>query len=99
MSRKKNTVNPFAFGLFAWQAGMVFAIRGARLMVDPAAVGTLAEMAVEKQVAFAKGAAHAMQTGMRGGSMAAMANAGLAPSRRRVKSNFKALGKTTPRRR
>jgi hypothetical protein len=86
--------DPFAYGLFAWQAGWVFALRSAALWAEPAkAQAKLTEYALEKQKAFAAGALDAGAAVMTGATPAAVAAAALAPSRRRVRANARKLAK------
>jgi hypothetical protein len=86
--------NPAAYALFAWQTGMVFTLRSAQLWVEPVgAAAALAEMAAEKQKAFAEGAVAATAAVMRGARPDLVAAAALGPARRRVRANLKALGK------
>ncbi len=83
--------DPFTYGLFAWQAGWVFALRSAALWAEPAtAQAKLAEYVLEKQKAFATGAIDAGAQMLIGATPAAAA---LAPSRRRVRANARKLAK------
>ena len=55
MSRRRRPAapDPFTYGLFAWQAGWVFALRSAALWAEPAtAQAKLTEYVLEKQKAF-----------------------------------------------
>ena len=89
---------PMDYALFAWQAGWVFALRSAQLWTEPAkAAASLAEMAVEKQKAFAQGAFAAGVAAMQGTRPDLVAAAALRPARRRVSANIRALG--APKRR
>ena len=91
MARKRDA-NPFA--AFAWfaEAGWVFAVHSAQLWADPAkAGGRLAALRLEKQRAFAEGAVRAGAAAMRGGSPDAVAKAAMAPARRRVRANARAI--------
>jgi len=84
--------NPAAYALFAWQAGWVFALRSAQLWTEPVgAASALAEMAAEKQRAFAAGALAAGRAALQGTRPDLIAAAALGPSRRRVAANLKAL--------
>jgi hypothetical protein len=86
--------NPADFALFAWQAGWVFTLRSAQLWTDPAkAAASLAEMAAEKQKAFAEGAFAAGVAAMQGTRPDLVALAALRPARRRVAANVRSLGK------
>ncbi len=86
--------DPFTYGLFAWQAGWVFALRSAALWAEPAtAQAKLAEYVLEKQKAFATGAIDAGAQMLIGATPAAAAAAALAPSRRRVRANARKLAK------
>ncbi|MFT8243986.1 hypothetical protein [Roseomonas sp. BN140053] len=89
---KRNPADLGQWGFFAWQTGWVFALRSAELWATPATAGTtLAEMAMEKQRAFADGWAAASQVALRGGDAQAVAEAAMRPSRRRVAANARAL--------
>ncbi len=91
---KRRPVDPFAYGLFAWQTGWVFALRSAELWTEPAkAQARLTEYALEKQKAFAEGAVKAGFAAMDGAAPAAVAAAALAPSRKRVRANARKLAK------
>jgi hypothetical protein len=84
--------HPAQYALLAWQAGWVFALRSARLMTDPVtASAALAEMAAEKQRAFAAGAIAAGRAAMLGSRPDVVAAAALRPSRRRVSANLRKL--------
>ena len=86
--------DPFTYGLFALQAGWVFAMRSAALWAEPAkAQAKLAEYALEKQKAFTTGALDAGAAMMIGATPAAVTAAALAPSRRRVRANARKLVK------
>lgn len=88
--------NPAAYALLAWQAGWVFALRSAQLWTEPAGAATaLAEMAAEKQRAFAAGAMAAGRAAMLGSRPDLVAAAALSPARRRVAVNLRQL--TRPR--
>jgi len=88
--------SPADYALFAWQAGWVFALRSAQLWAEPArAAATLAEMAAEKQKAFAQGAVAAGIAAMQGARPDLVAAAALRPARRRVSANVRALGRGT----
>ncbi|WP_270938504.1 hypothetical protein, partial [Falsiroseomonas oryzae] len=59
--------DPARMALLAWQAGWVFTLRSAQLWTEPAAAAAaLAEMAAEKQRAFAAGAVAAGRAAMLG---------------------------------
>lgn len=86
-----------ALGLFAWQAGWVFALRSAQLWSEPAgAAAALTAMAAEKQRAFAAGALAAGQAALRGAGPDAVAAAALRPVRRRVAANIRELSRAKP---
>jgi len=86
--------DPFRFGLFAWQAGTVFALRSLTLVTDPARAGArLAVMAAEKQRVFSRGFFDAWSAVARGARLDVVADAALAPSRRRVAANARRLTK------
>ncbi len=92
--RAPAAADPFTYGLFAWQAGMVFALRSAELWTEPAkAQARLAQYALEKQKAFAEGAVKAGVAAMEGAAPGVVAAAALAPSRRRVRANARKLSK------
>ena len=94
MKRRKAAPDPFTYGLFAWQAGWVFALRSAGLWAEPAkAQARLTEYALEKQKAFATGAVRAGAAAMAGAAPEAVMAAALAPSRRRVRANARKLAK------
>ena len=94
MRRRARAADPFTYGLFAWQAGWVFALRSAELWTEPAkAQGRLARYALEKQKAFATGAIRAGAAAMAGAAPDAVVAAALAPSRRRVSANARKLAK------
>lgn len=86
--------------LFAWQTATVFSVRGARLWLEPAtAASTLIAMVAEKQRAAVDGWAAAGQAVLRGADPATVAEAAMAPARRRVAANAQALGRSPrPRR-
>jgi hypothetical protein len=87
-------LNPFAAAAFAWQAGMVFALRSLELWVEPAkAQARLTAYAFEKQRAFAAGAARAGRAALSGADPAAVAAAALEPARRRVRANHRAIAR------
>jgi hypothetical protein len=87
--------HPAAFALLAWQSGWVFALRSAQLWADPAtATAALAEMAAEKQKAFAAGAIAAGRAAMLGSRPDLVAAAAIRPARRRVAANLRLLTKT-----
>ena len=90
----RRTPDPFAYSLFAWQAGLVFALRSAELWAEPAkAQARLAEYALEKHKAFAEGAVRAGFAAMDGAAPAVVAAAAFAPSRKRVRANARKLYK------
>jgi hypothetical protein len=85
-------VNPFATAVLAWQTATVFTLRSLRLWAEPAkAQASLMEYALEKQRAFATGAAKAGQAALKGGDPAAVVAAALGPAHRRVRANHRAL--------
>ncbi|WP_431283050.1 hypothetical protein ACQW02_27245 [Humitalea sp. 24SJ18S-53] len=85
-------MDPLSFGMFAWQATWVFAMRSASLAGDPInASARLADMVDEKQRAFTAGmmgAVAAMAVGSRPDVVAAAA---MRPAQRRVAVNAKRL--------
>ena len=84
--------DPARWGLFAWQAGWVFALRSMGLANNPStAAAELNRMAAEKGRAFAAGWLAAGQAAMRGADPAAVMAAAVRPSRRRVSANLRAL--------
>lgn len=84
--------HPAAYALLAWQAGWVFTLRSAQLWTEPAGAATaLAEMAAEKQRAFAAGAMAAGRAAMLGARPDLVAAAALRPARRRVAANLRRL--------
>ncbi len=94
MKRRATAADPFTLGLFAWQAGWVFALRSAELWTEPArAQARLTEYALEKHKAFSEGAVKAGFAAMDGAAPAAVAAAALAPSRKRVRANARMLAK------
>ena len=96
--RRRRGADPFTYGLFAWQAGWVFALRSAELWTEPAkAQARLTEYALEKQKAFAQGAVKAGVAAMTGAEPAAVAAAALAPSRVRVRANARKLAEPKAR--
>lgn len=85
-------MNPFTAAAFAWQSGMVFALRSAQLWSQPAdAHGKLAGYALEKQRAFTAGALAAGQAAMAGAAAPAVFAAAVAPAQRRVRANMRKL--------
>jgi hypothetical protein len=89
-------MTPPNYALLAWQAGWVFTLRSAQLWTAPAeAAGALAEMAAEKQRAFAHGAFAAGRAAMSGAAPDAVMAAALRPAHRRVAANLRKL--TRPR--
>ena len=92
--RRRKPADPFAYGLFAWQAGWVFALRSAELWTEPAkAQARLTEYALEKQKAFASGVIKAGAAAMVGSRPEVVVAAALAPSRKRVSANARKLAK------
>jgi hypothetical protein len=84
--------DPSRWGLFAWQASWVFALRSMDLMARPDGAGAeLTRMALEKQRAFTDGWFAAGRAVMRGEHPVAVADAATRASRRRVASNFRTL--------
>ena len=86
-------MDPFTWGLFAWQSGTVFALRSAELMLRAPheAPHALTGMALEKGRAFSRGWMDAGMAAMRGADPAAVMAAAARPSRRRVAANLRAL--------
>lgn len=94
MRRRGAAPDPFTYGLFAWQAGWVFALRSAELWTEPTkAQARLTEYALEKQKAFADGALKAGAAAMAGAAPEAVMAAALMPSQRRVRANARKLAK------
>ena len=92
--KRRRAADPFTYGLFAWQAGWVFALRSAELWTEPAqAQARLTEYALEKQKAFATGAVRAGAAAMTGAAPERVVAAALAPSRKRVRANARKLAK------
>ncbi|HYZ34106.1 MAG TPA: hypothetical protein VE684_17680 [Crenalkalicoccus sp.] len=90
--RESSVMSPLALGLFAWEAGVVFTMRSLELWAEPAeAQARLAEYAMEKQQAFATAALKAGEAAMIGAAPAAVLSAAVAPVRRRVRANARAL--------
>jgi len=84
--------DPAALALLAWRTGWVFTLRSAQLWTEPAGAATaLADMAAEKQRAFAAGAMAAGRAAMLGARPDLVAAAALSPARRRVASNYRRL--------
>lgn len=84
--------DPAALALLSWRAGWVFALRSAQLWTEPAGAATaLADMAAEKQRAFADGAFAAGRAAMEGTRPDLVVAAALSPARRRVASNYRRL--------
>lgn len=78
----------------AWlaEAGWVFLMHSAQLLARPGGAGArLAALGAEKQRAFAEGAAKAALAALRGAGPAAVAQAAIAPARRRVRANARKL--------
>ena len=88
-------MNPLAWGLFAWEAGMVFSLRSMNLMLRAPheAPAALTDMAVEKGLAFAQGWVEAGTAAMRGADAGAVLAAAAKPARKRVSANLRALGR------
>ncbi|MCK8785058.1 hypothetical protein M0638_11750 [Roseomonas sp. NAR14] len=86
-------LDPFSLSLFAWQSALVFTVRGMRLWTEPLAAQpqALADLALEKQRAFADGWLAAGMAAMRGAGPADIAAAALDPARRRVALNARRL--------
>ncbi len=86
-------MSPFAWGVFAWEAATVFALRSADLMLRAPheAPHVLTGMAMEKGRAFAQGWTDAGMAAIRGADAAAVLAAAARPSRRRVAANLRAL--------
>ena len=88
-------MNPAQWGIFAWQAGWVFTLRSMDLMAAPAEAGSeLARMALEKQRAFTQGWMDAGRKALQGADARQIANAAMAPARRRVAANVRTLGRS-----
>ncbi|WP_424811615.1 hypothetical protein [Roseococcus sp. YIM B11640] len=88
MARRKSTAS------HAWlaEAGWVFLMHSARLWAEPASAGQrLAVLAAEKQIAFAQGMAGALTAAARGSGPRTVAEAAVAPVRRRVRANARKL--------
>ncbi|WP_419897053.1 hypothetical protein [Roseomonas sp. USHLN139] len=76
------------------EAGFVFLAHSAQLWANPArAAARLTQLAAEKQKAFAEGAVKAGLAAAKGASPAAVAEAAMAPARRRVRANARKLTK------
>jgi hypothetical protein len=91
---KRRGADSFTYGLFAWQAGWVFALRSAELWTEPAkAQARLTDYALEKQKAFATGAIKAGAAAMAGAAPEAVMAAALLPSRQRVRANARKLSR------
>lgn len=91
---RKSIANPLA--PYAWfaEAGWVFWMHSARLWADPARAGArLAELGAEKQRAFVEGAFKAGSAALAGASPELVAQAALAPARRRVRANARKIRK------
>jgi hypothetical protein len=87
-------LNPFTFGLFSWQAGLVFTQRSLELWAEPAkAQARLTQYALEKQRAFARGMLAAGQAAATGATAQAIAMAALKPAHTRVRANARALSR------
>ena len=86
-------MNAYAWGLFAWRAGMVFTARSAELMMQAPheASHALTGMALEKGRAFTEGWMAAGAVALRGADPSAVMAAAVRPSRRRVAANLRAL--------
>jgi len=89
--RGSHANDPAGWGLFAWQAGWVFALRSMDLMARPDGGAALTRMALEKQKAFADGWMAAGAAAMRGEAPAAVMAAAARPARRRVSANLRTL--------
>ncbi len=86
-------MNPFDAWRFLAEAQMVMLRRSVALWAEPHnAAEALARMAMEKQVAFAQGAAAAGVAVARGAGPDAVMAAALRPARRRVRRNVKGTG-------
>jgi hypothetical protein len=86
--------DPAAYALLAWQSSWVFTLRSAQLWTDPATAATaLADMVVEKHVAFTAGAFAAGRAAMSGARPDLVAEAAMRPTRRRVAVNLRKLTK------
>lgn len=91
---RKSVANPFAAYAWLGEAGWVFMMHSAQLWANPAnASARLAALGAEKQNAVVAGMLGASLAAMRGASPDAVATAAMAPARRKVRSNAKALGR------
>ncbi|ONG58021.1 hypothetical protein BKE38_03635 [Pseudoroseomonas deserti] len=76
------------------EAGFVFLAHSVQLWANPArAAARLTHLAAEKQKAFAEGAVKAGLAAARGAAPQAIAEAAVAPARRRVRANARKLTK------
>jgi hypothetical protein len=92
---RKTPPNPFAAHVWFLEAGWVFMMHSAQLMTDPArAASRLAALTAEKQRAFAEGAVQASAALLRGARPDLIAQAALAPARRRVRANSRRILKS-----
>ncbi|WP_137178839.1 antifreeze protein [Roseomonas sp. AR75] len=81
-----------SYATLAWQSGWVFALRSAQLWAEPVGASVaLAEMAFEKQQAFAAGALAASRAALAGTRPDLVAAAALQPARKRVAANLRQL--------
>jgi hypothetical protein len=89
---RKTPPNPFAAHAWFLEAGWVFMMHSAQLMTDPArATAKLAALGAEKQRAFAEGAIQAGAAMLRGARPDLVAQAAMAPARRRVRANSRKI--------
>jgi len=85
-------MNPFTSFVFAWQSGLVFALRSMELWTKPDEAQTrLTAYAMEKQRAFTAGAMAAGRAAMAGSDGMVVLEAAMRPSQRRVKVNAQKL--------
>lgn len=91
---RKRRANPLSAYTWLAEAGWVFMAHSAQLWAEPAkARKRLAALAAEKQTAFVLGALRAGTAAWRGAKPDAIAEAAMAPARRRVRANAKRIRK------
>jgi hypothetical protein len=91
---RKTPPDPFAAHAWLLEAGWVFMMHSAQVLTDPARAATrLAALGAEKQRAFAEGAIQASAAMLRGARPDLVAQAAMAPSRRRVRANARKIPK------
>ncbi len=89
---RKTPPNPFAAHAWFLEAGWVFMMHSVQLVTDPARATTrLAALGAEKQRAFTEGAIQASAAMLRGARPDLVAQAALAPVRRRVRANSRKI--------